>query len=69
MGGAERLALVYARMLRSENNHVELLINENNGKDGNSLLEEIPQNVDYKFMSSEELMHKINNYRKLKKIK
>ncbi len=67
MGGAERLALVYSRILSSNNNHVELIINEDNGKDENVLLEEIPQNVDYKFMSSENLMQKINKYRKLKR--
>jgi hypothetical protein len=65
MGGAERLALVCSGILSSENNRVELIINENNGKFENVLLEEIPKNIDYKFMSSEDLMHKINNYKKL----
>jgi glycosyltransferase involved in cell wall biosynthesis len=66
MGGAERLALVYAEIFSSGNNHVELIINENNGEYGNVILEEIPQNIIYKFMSSEKVMNKINKYRRSK---
>ena len=65
MGGAEKLAIQYVRAL-SKDYRVILLINEDNGKEGNILEKDIPENVEYKFIVEKAIMDNINKYRTLK---
>ena len=65
MGGSEKLAMQYVKYLAKEFD-VLLLINEDNGDEGNILLKEIPENVDYSFVVDKSIIAKINKYRKLK---
>lgn len=67
MGGAEKIALDYVKMLFEEKKfQIKIIINENNGKQGNILLEKIPKGIDYQFLVNETIMDKLNLYRKLK---
>ncbi|UPO97389.1 glycosyltransferase [Cetobacterium somerae] len=65
MGGAEKIALEYANLLK-DNYEVFLLINEDNGID-NILEELIDKNIRYQFVVDKEIMEKLNKYRILKK--
>lgn len=65
MGGAEKLAIEYVKAL-SKDYKVILLVNENNGKEGNILEKDIPENVEYKFIVDKTIMDNINKYRNLK---
>ena len=65
MGGAEKLALQYVKFL-AEHFEVLLLINEDNGLEGNALLGRIPCNVKYQYVVNKKIIEKINKYRKLK---
>ena len=50
MGGAEKIALDYVKMLNeSKRFDITLLINEDNGEE-NILLDKIPKNVSYQFV-------------------
>ena len=67
MGGAEKIALDYVKLLSELGKYdIKLLINEDNGKKGNILENEIPKNVKYEFIVSEKIMEKLNLYRELK---
>lgn len=68
MGGQEKVSIDYLKML-SENSEYEisLLINEDNGKEGNIFINDIPQKIKYKFVIEKEIILKINKYRELKK--
>lgn len=66
MGGAEKLALQYVKEL-AKDYEVYLLINEDNGEEGNILIKDIPSNVRYSFVVDKEIMGNLNKYRKLKK--
>lgn len=66
MGGAEKLAIQYVKEL-CKDYEVLLLINEDNGCDGNILEKDIPKNVKYKFVVEKSIMDNINKYRILKK--
>lgn len=65
MGGAEKLALQYVTYL-SKNFEVILLINEDNGDDGNALIDKIPQGVKFYYVVDKKIIEKINKYRELK---
>lgn len=65
MGGAEKLAIEYVKAL-SKDYKVILLVNEDNGKEGNILEKDIPENVEYKFIVDKTIMDNINKYRNLK---
>lgn len=66
MGGAEKLALQYINYL-SKYFEVELLINEDNGEEGNVLLKKIPENVKFCYVVDSEIIKKLNRCRELKK--
>lgn len=68
MGGQEKISVDYLKML-SENDEYEilLLINEDNGKEGNIFLDKIPKKIKYKFVIDKEIISEINKYRELKK--
>lgn len=66
MGGAEKLALQYVKELANDY-EVYLVINEDNGEEGNILIKDIPQNVKYNFIVDKEIMENLNKYRRLKK--
>lgn len=65
MGGAEKLAIDYVKVL-SRDYKVILLVNEDNGKEGNILEKDIPENIEYEFIVDKTIMDNINKYRKLK---
>ena len=66
MGGAEKIALDYVKMLNeSKKFDITLLINEDNGEE-NILLDKIPKNVSYQFVVEKEIMKKLNFYRRKK---
>lgn len=67
MGGAEKLAIQYVKRLVKDY-QVTLLINEDNGLKGNILQNDIPQEVEYKFIVNKNIMKNLNKYRELKKI-
>lgn len=66
MGGAEKLAIQYIREL-CKDYQVILLINEDNGVEGNILEKDIPSKVEYKFIVDKKIMENLNKYRDLKK--
>lgn len=68
MGGAEKLALQYVKEL-AKDYEVYLLINEDNGEEGNVLIKDIPNSVRYSFVVDKGIMENLNKYRKLKKEK
>lgn len=68
MGGAEKLALQYVKEL-AKDYEVYLLINEDNGAEGNVLIKDIPNSVRYSFVVDKGIMENLNKYRKLKKEK
>lgn len=65
MGGAEKLAIQYVKAL-SKDYKIILLVNEDNGIEGNILEKDIPENVEYKFIVDKAIMDNINKYRNLK---
>lgn len=65
MGGAEKLAIQYVKVL-SKDYKIILLVNEDNGRKGNILEKDIPENVEYKFIVDKAIMDNINKYRNLK---
>ena len=66
MGGAEKIALDYVKILNeSKKFDITLLINEDNGEE-NVLLDKIPKNVFYQFIVEKEIMEKLNFYRSKK---
>ena len=65
MGGAEKLAIQYVKAL-SKDYKIILLVNEDNGIEGNILEKDIPENVEYKFIVDKIIMDNINKYRTLK---
>lgn len=65
MGGAEKLAIQYVKVL-SKDYKIILLVNEDNGREGNILEKDIPENVEYKFIVDKAIMDNINRYRILK---
>ena len=66
MGGAEKIALDYVKMLNETKKFdITLLINEDNGRE-NVLLDKIPKNISYQFIVEKEIMEKLNFYRRKK---
>lgn len=66
MGGAEKIALDYVKMLdETKEFDITLLINEDNGEE-NILLDKIPRNISYHFVVEKEIMEKLNFYRRKK---
>lgn len=65
MGGAEKLAIQYIKLLANDYK-VILLVNEDNGQEGNILEKDIPKNVEYRFVVDKKIMNSINELRKLK---
>ena len=70
MGGAEKIALDYVKLLSETGKYdISLIINEDNGEEGNILKNKIPDNVNFKFVIDKEIMIKLNRYRELKEKK
>ncbi|MCF2672518.1 glycosyltransferase [Fusobacterium varium] len=67
MGGAEKIALEYINLLSESRNEVLLLINEDNGKEKNILLDMIPKNIKYKYVIDKRIIEKLNYYKENKK--
>lgn len=66
MGGAEKIALDYVKMLdETKEFDITLLINEDNGEE-NILLDKIPKNISYHFVVEKKIMEKLNFYRRKK---
>ncbi|WP_051532620.1 glycosyltransferase [Fusobacterium perfoetens] len=67
MGGAEKIALDYVKMLVEIGKYeIQLLINEDNGDKGNILIDKIPKNVNYQFIVDKNIMEKLNYSREKK---
>ena len=67
MGGQEKVSIDYLKMLNETKKYeIFLLINEDNGKEGNFFMEQIPKNINYKFVIDKKIIDKINLYRGLK---
>ena len=68
MGGQEKISIDYLKMLaESKKYEIFLLINEDNGEEGNVFLNRIPKEVNYKFVIDKDIISEINSYRELKK--
>lgn len=67
IGGQERMLVEFLKILDSNKYEVLLLIEENNG-DKNVYIEEIPNWIKYKFLTSEYFMKKLNEYKNSKNI-
>lgn len=68
MGGQEKVSIDYLKMLNETKKfEINLLINEDNGKEENFFLDQIPEEIRYKFVIEKEIVDKINLYRRLKK--
>lgn len=68
MGGAEKIAMDYLNLLNELGKYeILLLINEDNGEDGNILIDRIPKNIKYKFVIDKNIIESLNKYRDLKK--
>lgn len=61
IGGQEKMLMEFLNILDSKKYEVLLLIEENNGK-RNDYINRIPRWVDYKFLTTEEFMNKIEKY-------
>lgn len=61
IGGQEKMLMEFLNILDSKKYEVLLLIEENNGE-RNDYLDRIPKWVDYKFLTTEEFMNKIEKY-------
>ena len=61
IGGQEKMLMEFLNILDSKKYEVLLLIEENNGE-RNDYLNRIPKWVDYKFLTTEEFMNKIEKY-------
>ena len=68
MGGQEKVSIDYLKMLNETKKYeIKLLINEDNGKEGNFFIDQIPKEIKYKFVIDKDIIRKINLYRELKK--
>ena len=68
LGGQEKISIDYLKMLaESKKYEIFLLINEDNGEEGNVFLNRIPKEVNYKFVIDKDIISEINSYRELKK--
>lgn len=54
-------------LVESKKYEIFLLINEDNGEEGNVFLNRIPKEEKYIFVIDKNIISKINNYRELKK--
>ena len=61
IGGQEKMLMEFLNILDSKKYEILLLIEENNGK-RNDYIDRIPKWIDYKFLSTEEFMNKIEKY-------
>lgn len=61
IGGQEKMLMEFLNILDSKKYEILLLIEENNGK-RNDYISRIPRWVDYKFLTTEEFMNKIEKY-------
>lgn len=68
MGGQEKVSIDYLKMLLENSDYkISLLINEDNGEEGNIFINDIPKKIKYKFVIEKEIISQINKYRELKK--
>lgn len=67
IGGQEKMLIEFLNILDFKKYEVLLLIEENNGE-RNHYLEKIPKWINYKFLTTEEFMKKIENNKKSKNI-
>ena len=65
IGGQEKMLMEFLNILDSKKYEILLLIEENNGK-RNDYIDRIPKWVDYKFLTTEEFMNKIEKYQSSK---
>lgn len=61
IGGQEKMLMEFLNILDSKKYEILLLVEENNGK-RNDYIDRIPKWVDYKFLTTEEFMNKIEKY-------
>lgn len=61
IGGQEKMLMEFLNVLDSKKYEILLLIEENNGK-RNDYIDRIPKWIDYKFLTTEEFMNKIEKY-------
>ncbi len=61
IGGQEKMLMEFLNILDSKKYEILLLIEENNGK-RNDYIDRIPKWVDYKFLTTEKFMNKIEKY-------
>lgn len=61
IGGQEKMLMEFLNILDSKKYEILLLIEENNGK-RNDYIDRIPKWIDYKFLTTEEFMNKIEKY-------
>lgn len=68
MGGAEKVGVDYLNLLNEIGKYdIFLVINENNGKNGNVLIDRIPKNIKYQFIVKEKTMERLNYYKEKRK--
>lgn len=68
MGGAEKIAIDYLKLLyETKKYNILLLINEDNGESGNILKDFIPEDVEYRFVVDKKIIEQLNKYRESKK--
>lgn len=68
MGGAEKVGVDYLNLLNEIDKYdIFLVINENNGKLGNILIDRLPKNVEYQFIIKEKTMERLNYYKEKRK--
>lgn len=65
IGGQEKMLMEFLNILDSKKYEILLLIEENNGK-RNDYIDGIPKWIDYKFLTTEEFMNKIEKYQSSK---
>ena len=65
IGGQEKMLMEFLNILNSKKYEILLLIEENNGK-RNDYIDRIPKWIDYKFLTTEEFMNKIEKYQSSK---
>lgn len=65
IGGQEKMLMEFLNILDSKKYEILLLIEENNGK-RNDYIDRIPKWIDYKFLTTEEFMNKIEKYQSSK---
>ncbi|MGL6099177.1 MAG: glycosyltransferase [Fusobacteriaceae bacterium] len=67
IGGQERMLIEFLKILSPEKYDINLFIEEDKGEN-NFYIKEIPEYVNYKFLTDKKLMERIDNYKKDKSI-